>query len=108
MQIQSDIIRGHLESIILKCLVERDMYGYELAKVITEKTDSEYEINAQSLYSAIRRLESNQCLKSYWGDETKGGRRKYYVITDSGKLLFDEQVKNWKFTKYIIDKLLDI
>ena len=108
MEIQSDIIRGHLEPIILKCLLEEDRYGYELSKIITEKTDNEYEINAQSLYSAIRRLESQKLLESYWGDETKGGRRKYYKITDNGKEAFKQHIKNWQFAKFIIDKLLEI
>ncbi len=108
MEIQSDIIRGHLEPIILKCLLKEDRYGYELTKIITEKIDNKYEINAQSLYSAIRRLEKQKLLTSYWGDETRGGRRKYYKITDEGKSSLKEHIKNWKFVKTIIDKLLDI
>ena len=87
---------------------DNDSYGYELSKLITDKTNGEYEINGQTLYSAIRRLEGKKLIESYWGDESQGGRRKYYKITEEGKKFLQEEREIWLFTKKIIDKLLDI
>ena len=89
-------------------LKDNDSYGYELSKLITDKTNGEYEINGQTLYSAIRRLEGKKLIESYWGDESQGGRRKYYKITEEGKKFLQEEREIWLFTKKIIDKLLDI
>ena len=80
MYIESDIIRGHIDAVVLHFLKDNDSYGYELSKLITDKTNGEYEINGQTLYSAIRRLESKKLIEGYWGDESQGGRRKYYRI----------------------------
>ena len=74
----------------------------------TDKTNGEYEINGQTLYSAIRRLEGKKLIESYWGDESQGGRRKYYRITEEGRKFLNEETEIWLFTKKIIDKLLDV
>ena len=108
MYIESDIIRGHIDAVVLHFLKDNDSYGYELSKLITDKTNGEYEINGQTLYSAIRRLESKKLIEGYWGDESQGGRRKYYRITEEGRKFLEEEREIWLFTKKIIDKLLDV
>ncbi|HHW11329.1 MAG TPA: hypothetical protein GXX29_15340 [Firmicutes bacterium] len=39
---------------------------------------------------------------SYWGDETRGGRRKYYRITDKGREVYEQNKKAWLFAKDIL------
>lgn len=106
MEIGSDIIRGHIDAIILGFVKDKDRYGYEILKLITEKSYGEYEIKEPSLYSAIRRLEEQKLIEGYWGDETQGGRRKYYRITEEGKISFKKELMKWDFAKKVIDRLL--
>ena len=105
-KISSDIIRGHIDTIILKLLVDKDKYGYEISKSISLAVNGEYELNEATMYSSLKRLEQNGYVKSYWGNETQGGRRKYYKITAEGKKIYTENKKNWNFAKKIIDKLI--
>jgi len=42
--ISSDILRGHLDAIILKLIIEKDRYGYEISKEISTRTDNTFEI----------------------------------------------------------------
>ncbi len=106
MLIISDVIRGYTESIILSLLYDKDSYGYEINKVILEATNQEYELKEATLYSAFRRLESSGYIKSYWGDQTTGARRRYYTITVLGKKLYRENYADWCRAKIMIDKLL--
>jgi PadR family transcriptional regulator PadR len=106
MNINSDLIRGHIDTVILNLLLHGDKYGYEISKIITYKTGGEYEINEATLYSCLKRLEKEKSIISYWGDETLGGRRKYYNITDNGKNLLIQNKLDWEFTKKIISKLI--
>ena len=62
---------------------------------------------APTLYATYRRLEKDGLVESYWGDETQGGRRKYYRITDAGRATFRNNVAAWIATRRIIDALLD-
>lgn len=59
-----------------------------------------------TLYTAFRRLEQGGYIVSYWGDETQGGRRKYYRITDEGKRLYAQNEKDWDFAQDVLNKLI--
>lgn len=105
--ISAEIIRGHVETILLKILSMGDYYGYSLFKVISEITSNMYEIKEASLYSGLRRIESEELIISYWGDETLGGRRKYYSITDKGRKRLCENIEAWEKTKAVIDRIIN-
>lgn len=106
MSIASDLIRGHTDTIIMAHLYQKDSYGYEINKAIQESSEGQYELKDATLYGAFRRLEKNGYIISYWGDETTGARRKYYHITDKGKLFFEESRTEWDRTKNLIDLLI--
>jgi PadR family transcriptional regulator PadR len=105
-KISSDLLRGHTDTIILKLLLDGDKYGYEITKLIQSNSGGEYELKEATMYSSLKRLEADGCITSYWGDETQGGRRKYYQITKSGKQLYAENKSNWEYAKRILDQLL--
>lgn len=104
--ISTDLIRGHTGTIILNVLRQGDSYGYEIYKKIMELSGNQYELKEATLYSAFRRLEQDGYIVSYWGDETQGGRRKYYRITNAGRELYEQTRKDWDFAKDILDKLI--
>lgn len=106
MSISSDLIRGHIETIILASLVKGDTYGYEINKSIKEKTNNEYELKEATLYSAFRRLEDSGMITSYWGDENKGARRRYYSITPLGIKTYENNKVDWNCAKKLIDSLI--
>ena len=106
LNLSSDIIRGHINTIILRLLMQEDMYGYRISKTIHSVTDGAFELKEATMYSSLKRLESDGCIIWYWGDETQGGRRKYYKITEKGKITYNENKKNWEYAKSILDKLL--
>lgn len=106
MNITSDILRGHTETIILRHLIEKDSYGYEINKSIQEKTQNQFELKEATLYSAFRRLESAGLITSYWGDETTGARRRYYAITPEGRILYRQNRQDWEEAKVLIDTLI--
>jgi len=104
--IASDIIRGHTDTIILRFLMERDSYGYEINRNIRRLTDDAYELNEATLYTAFRRLETGGFISSYWGSEGSGARRRYYTITDKGRQLYQDNIKDWESSKNMIERLV--
>lgn len=105
-KISSDLLRGHTDTIILKLLMDGDKYGYEIAKLIQTKSRDEYELKEATMYSSLKRLEADGNITFYWGDETQGGRRKYYRITSRGKKVYAQNKDNWEYAKRILDQLL--
>ncbi|MGF9979399.1 PadR family transcriptional regulator [Viridibacillus arvi] len=108
MEVNKEVLKGHIDTIILSLLHSRDMYGYELAKLVREKSDEQFELKEGTLYLSLKRLEKNKWIESYWGDEQgPGGRRKYYTLTSLGEEGFEEKRLEWQFVKKIIDKFIE-
>lgn len=105
--ISSDLIRGNIDTIILCVLLEGDNYGYEIIKTISKNSEGRYELKEPSLYTSLKRLESQKLIESYWGDESQGGRRKYYRITELGKETYKKSLSAWKTARELIDKLIE-
>ncbi|CAA7599673.1 Transcriptional regulator PadR-like family [Acididesulfobacillus acetoxydans] len=91
---------------ILKLLLERDRYGYEIVKLINQNSGGEYELKEATMYSSVKRLEHEGDIEWYWGDESQGGRRKYFRITEQGKVVYARNKGNWEYAKRVLDNLL--
>jgi PadR family transcriptional regulator PadR len=103
MMIRSDIIRGHLDAIILRLIYEKDQYGYEISKEISLRTNDRFQIKEATLYAVFQRLERKELIESYFGDISHGGKRRYYKITKLGKAYLRETIEEWQEIKAIID-----
>lgn len=106
IKLTSDLLRGHTDTIILGLLKSGDKYGYEITKLVQEHSDGLYELKEATMYSSLKRLEVDQLITSYWGDESQGGRRKYYRITEGGRQRYETNKQNWEYAKRILEKLL--
>ena len=104
--ISSDLIRGHINTIILRTLYDGDKYGYEIINEIEEKSKGQYSLKQPTLYSALKRLESMDYVTSYWGGVSNGGRRKYFQITDKGKKIVEQNLAEWEYSRTVIDSLI--
>ncbi len=104
--ISSDLIRGHINTIILRSLYDGDKYGYEIIAEIERKSRGQYTMKQPSLYSALKRLEKEGYITSYWGGSVSGGRRKYFSLTDDGKEIAERNQTEWEYSRTVIDSLI--
>lgn len=105
--ISSDLIRGNIDTIILCILCDGDSYGYEIIKTISKNSEGKYELKEPSLYTSLKRLEYQKLIESYWGNETQGGRRKYYKITELGEETYRKSLLAWKIARDLINQLIE-
>jgi PadR family transcriptional regulator PadR len=104
----ADLLRGHTDTIVLGVLRGAESYGFEIYKTIRDATGGLYEIKEATLYATYRRLVKDGLVEASWGDETQGGRRKYYRITDAGRAVYAKNVQSWTATQRIINTLLNV
>lgn len=93
-QIQNFIIelrRGSLTLAVLGCL-KRPHYGYALLQTMQERG---IEIEANTLYPLLRRLESQALLQSDW-DTSENRPRKYYTVSEKGRAVMTELRREWE------------
>ncbi|MDM4762748.1 PadR family transcriptional regulator [Galbitalea sp. SE-J8] len=105
--LSSDVLRGHTDTIVLGLLRRGDDYGFGIYRAILDATGGDYELKEATLYASFRRLVRDGAIEAYWGDESQGGRRKYYRITDAGRAAYRRNKADWDFARSVIDRLLD-
>ena len=106
MELNKEILKGHIDTLILAILEKKDSYGFEIAKNVLDETT--FELKDGTLYISLKRLESKWLIESYWqSSQGPGNRRKYYKITEEGIRNLDLKVQEWIFVKKIMDKYLD-
>jgi len=88
--------------------MKKDSYGYEINKAILEISDGAFGLKEATLYTAFRRLESEGCIISYWGDEQTGARRRYYAITELGKKTYQTLAKDWTQARNLLNQLIGL
>ncbi|NLC05384.1 MAG: PadR family transcriptional regulator [Erysipelothrix sp.] len=104
--ISSDLIRGHTDTMILFIVYERANYGYEISKQIRELSNEKYIMKETTLYSTLKRLETNGYLTSFVSDEIGGKKRTYYEISDLGKSYYQSRLEEWKLIQEVVNQFI--
>ncbi len=107
MMISADLLRGYTDAVILRQLLKEDGYGYQISKEVASISGGRLELKEATLYTAFRRLENAGCIRSYWGNEMIGARRRYYSLTEDGKKRLSEEIQAWHETREVLDRLLE-
>ena len=107
MNLSSDLLRGYTDSIILRRLSCGESYGYRINREVADLSHGAFELKEATLYTAFRRLEAAGFIRSRWGDEMSGARRRYYTLTDEGRAKLFEDTDTWKNTRELLNLLLE-
>lgn len=101
-----DLIRSHVDTIILRSLLNEDKYGLEILNEIKEKSQGLYTLKQPTLYSCLKRLEKLGYISSYKGATSNGAQRVYYTLSEAGKNFVLTDQYQWEYSRTIIDNLL--
>lgn len=96
--------KGVLEMCILIQLSKRDMYGYEIMKIIQDVFPDVYD---GSIYTILRRIHGEGYTETYMKDVPSGGpSRKYYRITQSGTEYCSRVITEWEKMTKSVEKIM--
>lgn len=90
-----ELLKGNTEMIVLKLLLEEDLYGYMMIKRLEEKSKNIFNLKEGTLYPILHNLEKEQFIESYWDESISARKRKYYKITNKGKKTLIKKKKEW-------------
>jgi DNA-binding PadR family transcriptional regulator len=100
-----DLLRGHLDGLLLAVLDDAPGHGYEVGKRLVQRSGGELGVPEGSLYPALHRLERAGLVKSAWstGD---GRRRRVYRLTSSGRRAMQDSRREWRAFATAVDRVL--
>ncbi|MDR0504988.1 MAG: helix-turn-helix transcriptional regulator [Bifidobacteriaceae bacterium] len=107
IEIDKELLRGHIDLIILAMLANGDLYGYDLAKRVKARAADQFELKEGTLYLALKRLEQTNQVESYWGEGGPGARRKYYKLLATGRRSLTTQASQWQVLAQLTQSLLN-
>jgi PadR family transcriptional regulator, regulatory protein PadR len=94
-RIGSQLLKGTTPLLVLSVLRDGELYGYEIAQRIRERSGGAFAPSEGSLYPALHALEAEGALSATWRESDKGPRRRYYRITSAGGALLAEHEAQW-------------
>jgi PadR family transcriptional regulator PadR len=94
--LERELKRGSTEILILALLEEQDRHGYDISRLIDDRSDGEISFHVASLYPTLYRLERKGLIGGRWVEKAGQRRRRYYRITAAGRKVLATQRSVWK------------
>ncbi len=96
MTYQRELLKGSTDSLLLALLVEQPMYGYQLVKELEQRSNGYFQFREGTLYPALHRLEKEGLLQGEWQPSPNGQKRRYYYVTDRGRMELASRLSQWR------------
>jgi PadR family transcriptional regulator len=80
-----ELKRGSMELLILALIEDRPRHGYEIARLIEQRSEGALSFHVASLYPTLYRLEDRSLIEGRWVEKAGQRRRRYYRITPAGR-----------------------
>ena len=90
-----ELLKGSTETLILSLLAEQEMYGYQLAKEMVQRSGGYFHLKEGTLYPALHRLERDGLIEGHWELSDAGQSRRYYGVSARGKDRLDAMLAEW-------------
>jgi len=100
-----ELKKGSAELLILSLIEHRPRHGYEISKLIEQRSEGVLKFNVASFYPLLYRLEKRGFISGRWVEKTGQRRRRYYQLTAQGKTVLKEQRSSWADFVNAIDRI---
>lgn len=107
-RIRSKIARGSGELAILSLLAEQPLYGFEIARQISERTGGALKFTLASLYPLLYDMEKHGWVEGRWQANSAGRDRRYYRLTASGRKQLAPLKEEWRAFFQALDTLAGV
>jgi PadR family transcriptional regulator PadR len=87
--------KGSAELLILSLIEHKARHGYEISKLIDERSGGVLKFNVASFYPLLYRLEERGLIAGRWVEKAGQRRRRYYRLTAQGKDVLKAQRATW-------------
>ena len=91
-----ELKKGSAELLILSLVEPRARHGYEISKLIEQRSDRRLKFKVASLYPLLYRLEERGWIAGKWVEKAGERRRRFYRLTPEGKRVLAAQRDHWR------------
>ena len=103
-----ELKKGSAELLILSLVETRARHGYEIGKLIEQRSDGTITFSAAALYPLLYRLERRGWILGRWVEQAGQRRRRFYRLTAAGKRVLAEQRSGWRAFAAAINRIAGV
>jgi len=103
-----ELKKGSTELLILALIEEKPRHGYEVGRLIEQRSEGVVQLHVASLYPLLYRLEKRGWIAGKWVENEGGGggrRRRYYEMTADGRKVLAAQRDTWSRFVIAVDRI---
>jgi transcriptional regulator len=100
--------KGSAELLILSLLEVRPRHGYDVSKLIEQRSRGTLRYHAASLYPLLYRLEKRGWVQGRWVEKSGQRRRRYYRLTPQGRKVLASQRRGWRVFVEAINRITEV
>ena len=104
--LQSEMVQGTLDMLILRTLVLGAAHGQTIAHAIERGSEDVLQVEHGSLYPALNRLQNRGWIVSFWGTSENNRKAKYYRLTPEGRKQLAAQKSRWEQVVRAITRIM--
>ena len=93
---ENDLKRGTAELMVLAVIETRARHGYEIARLIDDRSGGVLRFHVASLYPMLYRMERRGWIDGTWVEKAGQRRRRFYELTPAGRKVLGEQRESWR------------
>ena len=93
---QTSLLLGTLDLLILKALALDPLHGLGISRRIEQITGGTFVVKAGSLFPALHRMEEAGWLSSSWGTSETNRKARFYKLTAAGRRQLGLETTEWQ------------
>ena len=105
VDVSKELKKGSADLMILALLEDRARHGYEIGRLIAERSDGVLRYHVASLYPTLYRLEDGGLIEGRWVEKEHQRRRRYYKLTAKGRATLARERSNWQSFFAALDRV---
>jgi PadR family transcriptional regulator PadR len=94
--VDRDVKKGSAEVLVLALVEDRPRHGYEIGKLIEERSGGVLKFHIASLYPMLYKLEKRGLIEGRWVEKAGQRRKRFYRITPQGRRVLQRQRNTWQ------------
>jgi transcriptional regulator len=107
LTVDRELKKGNAELMILALLEDKARHGYEIGKLIAERSEGIVRFHVASLYPLLYRLERRGWVKGEW-EPAGGRRRRFYRLTANGRKTLANQRARWREFSGAMNRIVEV
>ena len=107
MSHKADVWQGTLALMVLKTLETLGpLHGYGIARRIEQISDDVLQLNQETIYASLLRLQQRRWISAAWGTSENNRKAKFYTITKTGRRQLAAEAEHWQRIAGVIGRML--